>query len=58
MVRVTVVNVERPVGDPDDMGSITGDGPDYFLPGANYEATVKGYCQVGVYPSLASGMGR
>ena len=41
MVRVTVVNVERPVGDPDDMGSITGDGPDYFLPGANYKATVK-----------------
>ena len=28
-------------GVPDDMGSITGDGPDYFLPGANYEATVK-----------------
>ena len=46
MVRVTLVNVERerPVRVPDDMewkGTVTGDGPDYFLPGANYEATVE-----------------
>ena len=38
---VTIVQVTKTMGDPDDMGTISGGERDYYLPGADCDATLE-----------------